>query len=227
MTLAEKIAEEILDMVRERRYLPGEKLPTEKELCAHLGAGRNTVREALKILASRNIVTIRQGAGTYISKRQGVVDDPLGFAMVSDRGKLTRDLIQVRIILEPPIAALAAQCALPQDIRELEEILEQMEEQMRRRQGYSKLDVRFHTKIAQCTHNMVMENLIPIIGNGVEVFAREVASTEFQQTILSHRRIFDAVREHKPFEAENEMRFHLLFNSNRYSGEPGEEEEKS
>jgi len=91
--------------------------------------------------------------------------------------------------------------------------------------GYSKLDVRFHTKIAQCTHNMVMENLIPIIGNGVEVFAREVASTEFQQTILSHRRIFDAVREHKPFEAENEMRFHLLFNSNRYSGEPGEEEE--
>ena len=49
----------------------GDKLPTEKELCESTGAGRNTVREALKILASRNVLEIRQGAGTFVSENRG------------------------------------------------------------------------------------------------------------------------------------------------------------
>ena len=218
-TLAEQVANGIMNLIQETPYKAGDKLPTEKELCERTGAGRNTVREALKILASRNVLEIRQGAGTFVSEKQGIPDDPLGFSMVNDHVKLTRDLLQVRIMLEPQIAALAAQCAKEHEIRELEEILEEMEAAMKKREDYSELDTKFHTKIAQCTHNIVMENLLPVIGKGVAVFAKEVAQTEYDRTWISHRKIFCYIRDHKPFEAEMEMQYHLLYNTSRYEEE--------
>ena len=218
-TLAEQVADGIMNLIQETPYKAGDKLPTEKELCERTGAGRNTVREALKILASRNVLEIRQGAGTFVSEKQGIPDDPLGFSMVNDHVKLTRDLLQVRIMLEPQIAALAAQCAKEHEIKELEEILEEMEAAMKKREDYSELDTKFHTKIAQCTHNIVMENLLPVIGKGVAVFAKEVAQTEYDRTWISHRKIFCYIRDHKPFEAEMEMQYHLLYNTSRYEEE--------
>ena len=218
-TLAEQVADGIMNLIQETPYKAGDKLPTDKELCESTGAGRNTVREALKILASRNVLEIRQGAGTFVSEKQGIPDDPLGFSMVNDHVKLTKDLLQVRIMLEPQIAALAAQCAKEHEIKELEEILEEMEAAMKKREDYSELDTKFHTKIAQCTHNIVMENLLPVIGKGVAVFAREVAQTEYDRTWISHRKIFCYIRDHKPFEAEMEMQYHLLYNTSRYEEE--------
>lgn len=218
-TLAEQVADGIMNLIQETPYKAGDKLPTEKELCESTGAGRNTVREALKILASRNVLEIRQGAGTFVSEKQGIPDDPLGFSMVNDHVKLTKDLLQVRIMLEPQIAALAAQCAKENEIKELEEILEEMEAAMKKREDYSELDTKFHTKIAQCTHNIVMENLLPVIGKGVAVFAKEVAQTEYDRTWISHRKIFCYIRDHKPFEAEMEMQYHLLYNTSRYEEE--------
>ena len=218
-TLAEQVADGIMNLIQETPYKAGDKLPTEKELCESTGAGRNTVREALKILASRNVLEIRQGAGTFVSEKQGIPDDPLGFSMVNDHVKLTKDLLQVRIMLEPQIAALAAQCAKEPEIKELEEILEEMEAAMKKREDYSELDTKFHTKIAQCTHNIVMENLLPVIGKGVAVFAKEVAQTEYDRTWISHRKIFCYIRDHKPFEAEMEMQYHLLYNTSRYEEE--------
>ena len=218
-TLAEQVADGIMNLIQETPYKAGDKLPTEKELCESTGAGRNTVREALKILASRNVLEIRQGAGTFVSEKQGIPDDPLGFSMVNDHVKLTKDLLQVRIMLEPQIAALAAQCAKEHEIKELEEILEEMEAAMKKREDYSELDTKFHTKIAQCTHNIVMENLLPVIGKGVAVFAKEVAQTEYDRTWISHRKIFCYIRDHKPFEAKMEMQYHLLYNTSRYEEE--------
>ena len=218
-TLAEQVADGIMNLIQETPYKAGDKLPTEKEPCESTGAGRNTVREALKILASRNVLEIRQGAGTFVSEKQGIPDDPLGFSMVNDHVKLTKDLLQVRIMLEPQIAALAAQCAKEHEIKELEEILEEMEAAMKKREDYSELDTKFHTKIAQCTHNIVMENLLPVIGKGVAVFAKEVAQTEYDRTWISHRKIFCYIRDHKPFEAEMEMQYHLLYNTSRYEEE--------
>ena len=108
-TLVEQTTQRLLEMIQREGYGPGDKLPTETELVRRLGVGRNTVREALRSLASRNVVTVRQGAGTFISEKNGVADDPLGFALMEDPEKLTRDLLQIRVMLEPPIAALAAQ----------------------------------------------------------------------------------------------------------------------
>lgn len=221
-TLAEQAAEELIDLIRQGSYGPGDKLPTEAELSERLGVGRNTVREALRLLVSRNIVTIRQGAGTFISEKQGVADDPFGFSMVEDRKKLNRDLIQVRVMLEPPIAALAAQNAEAGDIEKLEEILLEIEELIEKRQDYSDKDIEFHQQIAICSHNSVMSNLVPVIGKGITVFASEVKSVEYEQTRISHRAIFNAIRDRQAVEAQQAMYFHLLYNENRYLEEQKE-----
>lgn len=221
-TLAEQAAEGLLELIQNKRYVPGDKLPTEGELSELLGVGRNTVREAVRILVSRNIVTVRQGAGTFVSEKLGVVDDPFGFSLVKDRRKLTKDLIQVRTILEPAIAALAAQNADPEEIDKLEKILLEIESLITQKKDYADKDVEFHVQIAMCTHNGVMSNLVPVIQTGVSVFASEVQSPEYRQTMISHRAIFNAIKERKPVEAQQAMYFHLLYNENRYAEEAAE-----
>lgn len=215
-TLVERSAETLIAFIHDHALQPGDKLPTEAELCASLKVGRNTLREALKILASRNIVFIRQGAGAFVTEKPGVVEDPLGFALISDRDKLTHDLMQVRAMLEPPIASLAAQRATVGEIAQLKSILVEMESAIREQKSFSELDMAYHRKIAECTHNTVMENLIPVIVNGICVFAQEVETPEYEQTLLSHRRIFEYIQDRKPFEAEMAMRFHILYNQNRF-----------
>lgn len=218
-TLGELTAKKLLDMIQEKGYTVGDKLPTEVELMEVLGVGRNTVREALRILMSRNIVTIRQGSGTFISDKNGVADDPLGFSMIDDRRKLTEDLIQVRVMLEPPIAALAAQNATDEEIEELEEVLTEMENLIAQKKDYAEKDSQFHAQIANLSHNLVMTNLIPVITDGIRVFAGSVQETEYQQTLLSHRSIFEAIKGRRPVEAQQAMEFHLMYNDNRYKGE--------
>lgn len=215
-TLSDIAAEKIIGFIREQNYKPGDRLPTEPELTKMLEVGRNTVREALKTLASKNMVVIRQGAGTFVSEKNGVADDPLGFSMINDQRKLTKDLLQIRAIIEPPIAALAAQNATDYEISCLEKILLELEELINMQEDYVEKDREFHVQLAKCTHNMVMANLIPVISSGVAVFAKTVHEQEFQQTQKSHRKIFQAVKDKRPVEAEQEMQFHILYNSNRY-----------
>ena len=69
----QKISEDIIALILEENLQPGDKLPNETILSERLNAGRSSVREAMKLLASRNIVTIRQGSGTYISSSPGMV----------------------------------------------------------------------------------------------------------------------------------------------------------
>ena len=216
-TRTEQASEDLIKLIRQKNYTPGDKLPTEAELSELLQVGRNTVREALRLLVSRNIVVIRQGSGTFLSEKQGVSDDPFGFSLAGDHEKLTKDLIQVRIMLEPPIAALAAQNATIEDVEKIEKILAEVESLIAQRLDYEEADIRFHEQIANCSHNSVMSNLVPVIGKGIAVFAREVDSTEYEQTRLSHRAIFQAIKEKRAVDAQQAMYFHLLYNKNRFT----------
>ena len=143
-TLGEQAAKNIITYIQEENYQPGDKLPNEYEFSELLGVSRNTVREALRVLVSRNIVTIRQGAGTFVSEKKGVSDDPLGFTMVDDRVKLTKDLLQIRYIIEPSVAALAAQNATPEDLEKLKEILLEVEALTGQRMDFTEKDAEFH-----------------------------------------------------------------------------------
>ena len=215
-TRVEKSSEDILQYIKDHNLTAGDKLPTEMELSKLLGVGRNTVREALRLLLSRNIVVIRQGAGSFVSDKNGVSDDPLGFFMVDDRKKLIEDLLQARVIIEPQIAAIAAQNRTEEELARLEDALKNVEQAMTERSNFSVEDEEFHTCIANCTHNNVIAELIPVITKGIVEFSSGVKKQEYQQTLVSHRNIFIAIRDKKPIEASQARGYHLLYNQNRY-----------
>ena len=87
---------------------PGDRLPSEHELTDMLEVGRGTLREAIKTLMSHNILDVRQGAGTFVSYKNGIPEDPLGLALEDSDDKLLLYMLEVRMILEPEIAELAA-----------------------------------------------------------------------------------------------------------------------
>lgn len=215
-TLVDKTSHKLKKYIADKSLVPGDKLPNEYELSTILDAGRNTVREAVRVLAARNILTIKQGAGTFIADNTGIIDDPLGFSFTSDQDKLVKDLMELRLMVEPKIAALAAENASEEQITQLKVITEEIEMAIENKEDFSSLDKDFHSHISNICGNSVIATLIPIIAEGVTVYAEAVDEQEYHQTKISHRSILEAIKSRKAAEAENAMRFHLLYNKYRY-----------
>ena len=115
-SLPEKTADVISDILYRENYRVGAKLPNEIELAKSLEVSRTTVRQAIKILTERNVLEVRRGSGTFVSSKLGMSDDPLGLSMICDKDKLVMDLLEVRLLIEPKMAALAAENATAGEI---------------------------------------------------------------------------------------------------------------
>ncbi len=213
--LPEQTADKIIQYIIDNNLQVDDKIPNEFELGAILGVGRSTIREAVRILVSRNVLVIRRGAGTYVANNTGVSDDPLGLAFTRDKYKLARDLFQVRIILEPEIAAMAANMATEKDIEVIKKQCDKVENMIKKGEDHMMEDVKFHQAIARCTGNAVIEKLIPIINTSVAVFANITARQLKEETITTHRAIANAVAEHNPTDAKHAMTMHMLYNKNK------------
>lgn len=105
----------------------GQKLPNEFELGELFGVGRSTIREAVKLLSSKGILEVRRGSGTYVISTVPIESDPLGLRAVTDKSALALDLVNVRLMLEPGIAELAATQATEEDIIELRRLCDEVE----------------------------------------------------------------------------------------------------
>ncbi len=212
---AEQAAEALLGWIVEERLLPGDRIPREEELEERLGVGRSTVREAVKLLASRNILEVRQGAGTFLSPKQGVAEDPFGFVLVQDKRKLAEDLLELRLILEPSIAALAAERALPAECKKLLLLRQQVEEQIGRKENHLQADAAFHTEIARLSGNGAVRRLLPVITQSVTLDGELTDMALAQETVETHREICQAIQENNPRKAWQAMYYHLQLNRRR------------
>ena len=217
--LPQIIADKIIDLIESKELLPGEKLPSEQELMKELNVGRGTIREAIKSLVSRNIVEIRRGDGTFVAKNTGVVEDPLGFSFINNKKKLVKDSMDVRLLLEPSIARWAARNATDSEILEIIELSKRIEKAILNDEDYSDLDVEFHTKIANSSRNLVVENLIPILNMNIRSLIDVTHAVLREHTILSHKKIANAIKERDEEMAERLMREHIEINQN-YLDEP-------
>ena len=101
--------EQIIGLIQEKNLQPGDRLPNEQELATLLEVGRSTLREAIRRLVTRNILVVRQGSGTYVSDQMGVPEDPLGLTFIKKGSALAKDLVDLRLMLEPEMAAIAAE----------------------------------------------------------------------------------------------------------------------
>ena len=210
--LPQIIADKIIDLIESKELLPGERLPSEQELMKELNVGRGTIREAIKSLVSRNIVEIRRGVGTFVAEKTGVVEDPLGFSFINNKNKLVKDSMDVRLLLEPSIAKWAARNATDSEILEIIELSHKIEIAILNDEDYSDLDVEFHTKIANSNRNLVVENLIPILTTNIRSLIDVTHAVLKEYTILSHKKIANAIKERDEELAEQLMKEHIEIN---------------
>ena len=190
----------------------GEKLPNEFELGQMFQVGRSTIREAVKSLVTKGILEVRRGDGTYVKSHCSLAEDHLGLSRLDDKYKLALELMDVRLILEPEIAASAAAHATPENKAELQALCGEVERLCLSGEDHTPKDIAFHTCIARCSQNRVMEMLVPIINTAVTTFASLTHRTLRRETIQTHRAITDAILAGDAVGARCAMVMHLTYN---------------
>ena len=210
--LASQVEDALMDDILNKPVPIGEKIPNEYELAEMYGVGRSTIRETVKSLVSKGILEVRQGSGTYVIGTDTLENDPLGFSKYEDKYKLALELFEVRLMLEPEIAALAAQKATEQDKEEIVRLCDEVENLYLAGENHLQKDVEFHTYIARCSKNKVIEKLVPIIQSAVITFVNLTHRQLKDETIDTHRAITDAILNGDSAGAKYAMIMHLNYN---------------
>ncbi|WP_293312365.1 FadR/GntR family transcriptional regulator [Pedobacter sp. UBA5917] len=156
MKLYEKVVNEIKKDISAGIYKTGEKIPTESELMKKYSVGRSSIREAIKTLAISGILTVQQGAGTYLnaSKPDLPIEEQLQHAHFDD-------VNAVRRLLEQEIVRLATEKHQPENIAEIEHALAERKKALQEddKQKCAEADIAFHTSIANASMNPVLTTL--------------------------------------------------------------------
>lgn len=208
--LCEDVADRICERIRTQQWTAGMKLPAEPELAQRFDVSRATVRSAIKSLQLAGILHSRRGSGTYVADSSVLVLETRELASVMADPQNLYSLVQTRYILEPQLAALAAQNASAEEANQLLDILRDMELHHDRHSlmthGY-----RFHQAVAEFSHNQVLYGFYQSVAGqlrGLRLLDSLTLDT-FIEGINEHRAIAIAIAEHDDTLAKHLMRAHL------------------
>ena len=203
--LTDRVEERLLQYILKNDLKTGAKLPNEYALAEEFSVSRGTIREAVKRLESRGILRVRHGSGTYVASLLPMQSDALGLDDVEDKIQLALDLTDVRMMMEPEIAALAAHNRTDEEAALLTEYCEAVRRKIVE-------DMRFHWYLGKCSHNMVIESLMPIIDTAVISIANITRKELLNATIDTHQEILEGVIDRDPQAARAAMSMHIDMN---------------
>jgi GntR family transcriptional regulator, transcriptional repressor for pyruvate dehydrogenase complex len=210
--LYEQVADYIEELVSSGQLRPGDKLPPERELAETLRVARGVVREAVKVLAARGLVTVKPGLGTYISEVSAdAISDHLDrYFRLGNQSH--SDLIELRQILEVEFAALAAQRAQPEDLHGMRTAIAEMDRNIDRAQPYIDADQAFHLAVARAARNEMFPLLIEAVAGYLEasrlmIFKVPGAPQRGQDW---HRRLVAVIEQRDAAGARQAMRQHMI-----------------
>jgi len=193
----------------------GDQLPSERELSELFGVSRTAVRDAVNALREKGLVEVRPGKGTFIAnvadRSSNAVRDSLGLMVGTRLGQGLADLIQVRSILEPEIAAIAAACANEEDLETLQSALDIMESGLDNADVFIEADLEFHLALAKATQNPLIPILIDPIIDLLRDQRRRMSMVEggSERGQFHHRQIFAAMLRRDPVAARKAMTAHM------------------
>jgi DNA-binding FadR family transcriptional regulator len=211
--VTDEAIEKIKAMIVEGELRPGQRLPKEAELAERLGLSRNSLREAVKALSLIRVLDVRQGDGTYVTSLEpDLLLDALGFVVDFHQDDTVLDFLEVRRILEPAAAAMAAAVMRDEGVAALEEVLDRLPRETSLEELIAN-DLEFHRLIASGSGNPVLCSLIDGIsgptararmGRGVTVVGA------VQRTRDQHRAICEAIAARNPELARSWMTVHVV-----------------
>ena len=209
--LYDDVASELERMIHEDELHVGHKLPSEPELAQKFGVSRNILREALRTLKERGLVSVRNGAGTFVDrpKPEVLISALDRFVRLTDM--TARQLFEVRSAIEVTAAGLAAERADSTHVEKLDAIIAAMQAHQSDVRRWTKEELAFHFIIAEATGNPLFPCLIEALATGLA----ELFATGFYKPgghrygIEGHTAILAAIKAHAKEEAERAMRDHL------------------
>lgn len=209
--LSHQIVLQLCGLIREGRLRPGDRLPAERDLAEQLHVSRSSLREALRTMEIAGLVESHHGGGTYV--RDAVSWDavsPLAVVLQTSSDRVG-DLWEMRLIVEPEIAARAALRATDDDLAALDGLLNRQEAALDREDTSLGIDRDFHSALAHASRNAVSVRVVELIGSMLAAGRGHfITSPARRQSALNrHREIVQAVRERRPEDARSAMLHHL------------------
>ncbi len=209
--LHEGIVQRLHALIRQGALQHGVRLPSERVLAEQYKVGRSSVREAIRSLELQGLVVTRHGSGSFVNTQSlGAVASLMASENGYDGDEL-RDAFEMRHLLEPQIAGLAAQRATSEDVARLASILEEQKRQILEGETGVDADTEFHFALATATHNSALIKVV----NAVEDVLRRSRDRYLQQpgrperSMESHHEILEMVQNGDDAGARRAMDHHL------------------
>lgn len=215
-----KIAEIVLEKI-EKKFLQsqlktGDKLPSERELANLFEVSRNSVREALQILALKGVIEIRQGGGSFVLQSDAeFIREELSEKVVIRESHLIFEMLEVRRALEVEAASLAAQRATAEDLNHIRKSLEQMAVTIDKVEIGAQADFDFHMHIVEASHNSILIQLAQTLNQQLKktVYTtrqhRFVNPDRYEETFTEHKEIYIAIASGDSTLASSLMEMHI------------------
>lgn len=209
-SLAEQSARRIAEMIlEEKRFQEGDKLPNELELAELLSVSRVTLREAIRILSTRGLVEIRRGRGTYVTSGGPDAASP-DIAALSAVESNAREMMEIRLMVEPSIAYYAALRGTDDEFRQIDEYRVKVEEIIAAGKNRTSAEQDFHNALAAATHNQFAMQLVQVINKSIYLEVKYHDTKLAAHSIPDHREIVNFLKLRDPDGAKAAMRMHIL-----------------
>ena len=211
-SLAETIADDILAMITiDKKFGTGDKLPNENELSAELKVSRTTLREAIRILSTHNVLEIRRGKGTYVKANHNL-DGEIGLKNLSTIPLNIKDLYEMRLIFEPQCAYYAAKRATDKELERIVYYGRLEEEVILKKEDRTEMEQAFHKSIAKATHNEFMNRLMPILYQAIDqgVLLSDTKEEMVRNTLADHRMVMEFLEKRDAEGAKTAMKLHII-----------------
>lgn len=207
----EHIVEQIQRLIHQGELAPGDQLPPERLLAERFQVSRASVREALRALELRGLIQGRQGGGTFVKaiSSEDLVPS-LAAALLAGRAEMDQ-LMEVRTIIEPHVAELAAVRASPQAIVEMDALLDRQARRIEQGEIPIEEDTAFHNALAVSTGNGVLLRLLNLVVDLLEESRARWFQTPDRpgKSLVGHRNVLQAIKRRDPTAAYAAMLEHL------------------
>lgn len=212
--VSQVIVQQIRQLIREGRLRPGDRLPSERDLCERFGVSRVTVREALRMLEAGGLIDVRVGArgGAFVTlpTQQRLGEGLADLLQLS--GLTAAEVTEARMVFELGIVPLVVERATEEDLDALEQLCAQQQEALDRGGYTMEMSADFHVRVAACTHNAAVEMLVQSFHGPLLMSLKEAqiaAPLMGHRGAEEHRDFVRALRDRDVAAAEDIMRTHV------------------
>jgi GntR family transcriptional repressor for pyruvate dehydrogenase complex len=225
-SISDEIVEQIITLISRGDLKPGQRLPSERELCKNFGAGRSSLREALRCLCIVGVLNARVGEGTSVAVDGGKFLGKIVEWRVMTEQHDIENLMEVRIALEGVTAASAALRCDEKDLLKIDALMKRMEAATKKdEKQFAPLDLEFHVTLAEASQNFLIVDLIAMIRGQLEKALSRVLLLPNARPLSfkEHVAIVNAIKRHDPEAAREAMQIHLDAALKRYHNALGSE----